>query len=492
MPEFIRSDKPNVLLICTDHWSGMLTGEAGHPVVTTPTIDHLARCGVTYTHAYSACPSCIPARRSLMTGMSPRANGMRTYAEGVDFPDAPTLAQCFRDAGYQAYAVGKLHVYPQRRRVGFDDVLLEEQGRHIHHDIPDGIADDYELFLAEQGYGGQEYAGGMTQNDYIARAWHLPEYCHPINWAAREMCKYIRRRDPRKPGFWYLSFSAPHPPTTPLQAYMEIYRDAPLDEPATGNWSEHFDDLPYHIKTLTNPDNLAMARAKQHEWEFSRRAYYATLTHIDHQIRIVVGYLRESGLLDDTIVVFTSDHGHMVGEHGLWCMTPFYEMSAKIPLVIMPVKDDSRLPGGTRDDRLAEFGDIMPTLLDLAGIPIPDHVDRQSLAGDRRRNELYGEHGVGSAAMRMVHDGRFKLIYYPVGNQAQLFDIANDPRETRDLAGDTGHADTLNRLKERLVKNLYGEDLNWLKNGELVGLPARQYVPAPSRAMRGQRGLRFM
>ena len=288
------------------------------------------------------------------------------------------------------------------------------------------------------------------------------------------------------------SFSAPHPPTTPLQTYLDLYRDVPLDEPATGNWSENFDDLPYHIKTLSNPDNLAMARAKPHEWEFSRRAYYATLTHIDHQIRVVIGYLRECGLLDNTIVVFTSDHGHMVGEHGLWCMTPFYEMSARIPLVVMPVRGDARLPAGTHDGRLAEFADIMPTLLDLTGVPIPDQVDRQSLAGDRRRDELYGEHGEGSAAMRMVHDGRFKLIYYPVGNQAQLFDVENDPRETRDLAGDTGHAGILDRLRNRLVANLYGEDLNWIEDGELVGLPAREYVPSAKRAMRGQRGLRYM
>ena len=134
----------------------------------------------------------------------------------------------------------------------------------------------------------------------------------------------------------------------------------------------------------------------------------------------------------------------------------------------------------------------MPTLLDLTGVPIPDQVDRQSLAGDRRRDELYGEHGEGSAAMRMVHDGRFKLIYYPVGNQAQLFDVENDPRETRDLAGDTGHAGILDRLRNRLVANLYGEDLNWIEDGELVGLPAREYVPSAKRAMRGQRGLRYM
>ena len=486
------TDRPNVLLICTDHWSGLLTGSAGHPVVMTPTVDQFARWGTRFTNAYSACPSCIPARRSLMTGMSPRANGLREYREGVPLPDAPTMARCFREAGYQAYAVGKMHVSPQRDRAGFGDVILEEQGRHHLRDIPDGVADDYELFLADQGYAGQEYAGGMTQNEFIARPWHLPERCHPVNWAVREMCRTIRRRDPRKPGFWYLSFSAPHPPMTPLQAYLDMYRDVPPDEPAAGDWSRNFDDLPLHIKRLSNPDSLAMARARRHEWEISRRATYATLTHIDHQIRVVIGTLREAGLLDNTVLVFTSDHGHMMGEHGLWCMTPFYEMSAKIPLVVVPKKGDDRLRAGATDDRLAEFGDLMPTLLDLAGVPIPASVDRLSLAGARRRDALYGEHGEGAAAMRMVRAGRHKLIYYPPGNRAQLFDVEADPRECRDLAGSPAHAGDLERLKAMLVENLYGDDLNWLKDGRLAGLPDEAYTPPSDRGLRGQRGLRFL
>jgi arylsulfatase A-like enzyme len=458
----------------------------------TPTIDQLARCGVRYTNAYSACPSCIPARRSLLTGMSPRANGLRHYRDGVAFPDSPTMPQCFRDAGYQAHAVGKLHVSPQRNRVGFDDVLLEEQGRHQFRDIPDGQADDYELFLQEQGHAGREYASGMPHNEFITRPWHLPEYCHPVNWAAREMCKTIRRRDPRKPGFWYLSFSAPHPPTTPLPANLEMYRDVPLDTAANGTWSCDFDLLPYHLKQLSNPDILAMARARRHEWELSRRAYYATITHIDHQIRLVIGTLREAGLLDNTILVFTSDHGHMVGEHGLWCMTPFYEMSAKIPLILVGAKGDKRLRPGATDDRLAEFGDLMPTLLDLCGLSIPPAVDRQSLAGETRREYLYGEHGEGVAAMRMIRAGRYKLIYYPIGNQTQLFDIESDPRECHDLAGDPRHADARQHLTNLLVENLYGEDENWLHNGQFRGLPHEEYVPAPDRNLRGQRGLRFL
>src|SRR5688500_12805117 len=113
---------PNVLLITGDHWPASFLGAAGHPVVQTPTLDQLARNGVRFTRAYSECPVCIPARRTLMTGTSPRAHGDRVFGEQLPMPDVPTLAQTFRDAGYQAYAVGKQHVYPQRRRIGFDDV----------------------------------------------------------------------------------------------------------------------------------------------------------------------------------------------------------------------------------------------------------------------------------------------------------------------------------------------------------------------------------
>ena len=492
MAETAGPDQPNILLICTDHWSGLLRGAAGHPVAMTPTIDQLARCGTTYTQAYSACTSCIPARRSLYTGMSPRANGLRTYREGIELPDVPLLADLFREAGYQSHCVGKLHVSPQRDRIGFDDVLLEEQGRHQFQDVPDGDADDWELFLADQGYGGQEYASGMTQNSWVTRPWHLPEYCHPINWASREMCRCIRRRDPRKPGFWYLSFSAPHPPLWPLQSYLDLYRDVELDEPASGNWSARFEDLPAHIKRLSNADNEPMARGRPHEIALARRAFYATLTHIDHQIRVVMGYMREAGLLDNTIIAFTSDHGHMAGEHGLWCMTLFQEMSAKIPLILVPTLGDGRVTPNALDDRLAEFADIGPSLLDLAGIPIPDHMDRLSLIGEERREHLYGEHGEGAMAMRMIRRGRHKLIYYAVGNRVQLFDLEADPRECHDLADEPGHAVVRKELEQLLISEMYGEDLGWVKDDQLVGLPDPGYEARGTRDLRGQRGLRFM
>lgn len=376
-------------------------------------------------------------------------------------PDVPTMAQCFREGGYQAYCVGKLHVYPQRNRIGFDDVLLEEQGRHQF-----GIkADDYERFLADRGYAGLEYAGGMANNDWISRPWHLPEYCHPVNWAVREMSRTISRRDPRRPGFWYLSFSAPHPPLTPLQAYLDLYRDIEMDRPTRGQWSNDYERL---LNSLRFRNLGALVNASWQEQAIARRSFYATLTHIDHQIRLLIGILREEGILDDTIIVFTSDHGHMIGEHGLWVMTPFYDMSSKIPLIIIPPTGDDRYPIGAEDDRIAEFGDIMPTLFDM-----------------------YGEHFGGEYAARMIRVGRFKLIYFATGNIVQLFDIKNDPRETTDLSKEAQYGDEVERLKGLLIQNLYGGDEDWVQDGLLVGVPDKEFIAPDNRGMLGQRGLRF-
>jgi hypothetical protein len=147
----------------------------------------------------------------------PRTHGDRIYDETLRMPPVPTLAQTFRDAGYQAYAVGKLHVMPPRDRIGFDDVILEEDGR-----LQFGSLDDYEIFLGDRGYVGQTFAHGMSNNEYWYRSWHLPEECHVTNWASQQMARTIKRRDPTRPALWYLSYRHPHPPLAPLQCYSTV------------------------------------------------------------------------------------------------------------------------------------------------------------------------------------------------------------------------------------------------------------------------------
>ena len=246
----------------------------------------------------------------------------------------PTLAQTFRDAGYLAYAVGKLHVYPQRNRIGFDDVALGEEGRAMF-----GLVDDYELYLGERGYPGEYFTHGMGNNEYVTRPWHLPEEHHVTNWATREMVRVIKRRDPTRPALWYLSYCHPHPPLVPLQVYLDIYREMQIDAPSMGEWADDPESLPYRLRAVRDFGELRTDR----EIRQARRAFYALCTHIDHQLRVVIGTLREEGVLDNTTIVFASDHGDLLGKHGLWRKSLFYEDSARVPMIVLGTEGDERV-----------------------------------------------------------------------------------------------------------------------------------------------------
>ena len=480
-----RANRPNVLLVTADQWPGGLLGCAGHPLLRTPTLDQLARNGVRYTRAYSESPICIPARRTLLTGTDTRTHGDRVFNTVGTWPhELTSLPQAFRDAGYQAHAVGKLHVYPPRDRIGFDDVQLAEEGRpHL------GATDDYELFLADRGHVGQQFAGGMNNNNYMHRAWHLPEECHVTNWETQTICRTIKRRDPTRPSFWYLSYTPPHPPLVPLAEYVEYYRQFEPPAALHADWSDAADALPRALKMGRNfwPP-LAEGVLRE-----VRRAFYALCTQIDHQFRLVLGTLREEGLLDDTIIMFTADHGDMLGDHGLYAKRLFYEGSARVPLLLMGLPGDARVPVGTVSDRLVGLADLMPTLLDLAGVPIPETVVGRSIVGEGRRDFLYGDCLDDHAATRMAHDGRHKLIWYPAGNHVQLFDLDEDPTESRDLADDPAYAAVRATLTARLAAAAWGCDVEqgWVRDGALVGYEAGPYVPKPDRSWSGQRGVHF-
>ena len=471
-------DKPNVLLISTNHWPAALLGIAGHPVIRTPSLDELARCGVRYSNAFTECPVCIPARRTLHTGLTPRSHGDRMYKEKLEMPDVPTMAQCFRDAGCQAYAVGKLHVYPQRNRIGFDDVILDEEGRTLY-----GVTDDYEMFLGDHGHPGAQFLHGMSNNDYLMRPWHLAEELHATNWATRQMARMIKRRDPTRPSFWFCSYRHPHPPIVPLKDYLDMYRDADIDEPHVGSWARDA-ELPFAVQS-------GVARGRKFDRRTVRdirRGFYALCTHIDHQIRVLVGTLREEGLLDDTILCFTSDHGDMLGNHGMWAKRVLFQPSVNVPMILVGRRGSPRVPENVVDDRLVGWRDIMPTLLDLCDIPIPPTVEGLSMVGEARRDHMYCEVADDDHASRMVTDGRYKLIYYPVGNVSYLFDLKNDPYEEANLAEDGDHAEIRRKLTELLIGELYGGDEAWAADGRLTGVPAKRFAPGGNRTLSAQRG----
>jgi arylsulfatase A-like enzyme len=495
---------PNVLLISTDQWPGSLLGCYGHPSILTPTIDQLAINGRRYTNAYSECPVCVPARRTLITGLTPHSHGMLSNSgdEGwppPPLPETPTLAEAFRDAGYQTCAVGKMHWHPQRQHRGFEELLLDEEGRG-----GEGIrADDYELFLGDQGHPGERYTGGMSNNAYLWRPWHLEERLHVTNWTAREMSRKIIRRDPTRPGFWYCSFSHPHPPLDPLQAYLDIYRDLLPTDPVMGEWSNRdLNDLPPALQRERQAlFSRTLKDIPQQQIRAIHRAFYALCTHIDHQIRVVIGTLREEGLLGNTILCFTSDHGDMLGDHGLWAKHWMYEGSNHVPMIVVGTdeqKRNGRVGHHAVDDRLVATRDIMPTLLDLADVEIPEHCEGYSMVGDTQHPQLFGacsslKASTSQNATRMLRTATHKLIYYPYGNLVQVFDMIQDREECHDLAAEPEHQETVAELTESLIR-AFPEDERaaWAPEGVLRGIPhSTAITPAPNTWFDGQRGLQW-
>ena len=223
----------------------------------------------------------------------------------------------------------------------------------------------------------------------------------------------------------------------------------------------------------------------------ARRAFYALCTHIDHQMRVIIGTLREEDLLDNTVIVFTSDHGEMLGEHELYAKRVMYEMSANIPMIISGPPKDMRVLQNSVDDRLIGLQDVMPTLLDLAGLDIPETCTGISMIGESQRESLYCEAMEGLTATRMITDKQYKLIWYPAGNRLQLFDIMNDPQEANDLSGDASHSDILDDLTNNLIDELYGIDKEWQGGGRLIGFEAPESIPVQNRNLSGQRGLHY-
>ncbi|MCL7748472.1 sulfatase-like hydrolase/transferase [Halalkalibacter alkaliphilus] len=429
-----KSIKPNIIFITCDHLRADLLGCAGHPAIQTPHIDKLAEHGVRFSQAYSPTPVCIPARATMMTGLEGDRLGLKEYRAGFELPVQDTLPQQLRDAGYQTKVVGKMHVYPERKHYGFEEMLLCEEGRLLGENKQ---LDDYEIWLAEQGYPGKAFAHGLSMNEYAVSPWHLPDHLHPTEWIGEQACKQIKRRDWTRPLFLWTSFTAPHPPLTPLMNDLYVYEGEEIPESAMGDWVEEH--------PIYHQMSLAFGKGKtKHQKEQAKRAFYASVTHIDRQINRIIGTLSEEGMLDNTWIVFTADHGDNLGDHNLWAKSTFLKGSCNIPLIITPpYQGDERL--GTEwkaesiNHSMVGLQDILPTLVDIGGGVIPEGIDGRSLlplvkdTSQSVREFLLGEFGRDRHRTLMVTDRDWKYIWYETDGYELLFNIKEDPNELKNL-----------------------------------------------------------
>lgn len=463
--------RPNILFITTDQHRGDCLGCDGHPAVQTPYLDHLAAQGARFRRAYTAVPSCTPARACMLTGMDQWHHGRLTMT-GTDAQEFPaTLPGELAKAGYHTQGVGKMHFHPQRRLYGFHNLVLDESGRRF-----DGFVSDYHEWFAEHregNYGYRDY--NIDWNSWMARPTPLPEHLHPTYWTASEGIRFLKHRDPTKPFFLWLSFARPHSPYDAPQAYWDMYAqnpDVPL--PVIGDWAGEFGQ--------PNADvNAPWTRRSELEIRRARAGYYGNITFIDHQIGRVLYELRDmdKDAFANTMIVFTSDHGDMLGDHYHWRKTYGYEGSARVPCIVH-CPPAWKMPQGQVFDQVVELRDIMPTLLDAAGVPIPESVDGRSLLDlmrgkdDGWREFIQGEHTMSYGLTwgnQWVTDGREKYIWFHHTGRELFFHLQDDPAECHDLSRDPAWQARIAVWRRRLadINEQRGDPRG--QNGELVPQP---------------------
>lgn len=450
----IEPRKPNIVMIFTDQWRGDCLSVDGHPVVQTPHLDMMANQGTLFTRAYSACPSCIAARASLMTGQTPSTHGRLGYQDRVPWRYETTMATELAAAGYQCHLVGKTHFYPERVHLGFHSMEVYECLQN--HDK--AFLNDYYTWLTEQPGGPwDENFVGLDSNSWIARPSALPEHLHVNSWTATRSLDFLQRRDTTRPFFLKVSFHRPHPPLDPPSEYFHMYDNTPLPPLPMGDWCDEYDE------PMSSIDG-GWGRLSQAESDRQRRAYFGQITHIDQQIGRLLLYLRRTRLLNNTIFIFTSDHGELLGDHCCFRKQLSLEGSAKIPL-IMTLPPRYRAPRAQRSDLPTTHMDLMPTLLELAGAEIPDTVEGRSLAPILRgqqppedwRDYVHGEHTLGHyphGGVQFMVDRREKYTWRTGDGHELLFDLVDDPQECVNLAARPEAAERLERWRARMAEEL--------------------------------------
>jgi arylsulfatase A-like enzyme len=476
----MSAERPNILLIYPDQWRGDCLSRLGHPVVETPFLDEVAAEGVTFTAAYSACPSCIAARATMATGQTPSTCGRLGYRDQVPWRYPVTLMSCLRDGGYQTFSAGKNHFYPQRNALGFEEMRLYEtqtfEGR---------LESDYHVWLARE-TGGQvrDTAIEMNNNSWVVHPWTQPEHLHPSAWNTTAALELLERRDPTRPFFMQVGYHRPHPPLDPPMAYFEQYRDRPLPPVPVGAWAAEYGHRVWQSDTSTG-------ELPPHQLDRARRAYYAQISHLDYQIQRLVYWLKKRGCWENTWVIFTSDHGELLGDHHIFRKTSGLEGSAKLPFIVRPPRSVAGPRGGLCEAPVTHM-DIMPTLLQAAGLAVPETVEGQSVlplvAGENGswREYVHGEHA-GQWALQYVTDGREKFIWNTVTGQELFFDLREDPQELHDRSADPAYAQRVELWRERLMAELAARPEDGLSDGKK--LLAGKALPAVRPGLLGEAGL---
>jgi choline-sulfatase len=425
----MTKQQPNIMLIMVDQLAAPALACFGHPIVKTPHIDRLAAEGVVFENAYCNSPLCAPSRFSMMVGQLP--SKIEAYDNAAHFSaDTPTLAHYLRLAGYQTCLSGKMHFVGPDQLHGFEerlttDIYPSDYGWTPDWENPTVRPSWYHNMLSVVQAGICVTSNQLDFDEEVS--------FHTLRHIAR-----LARGDNERPWFLLASFTHPHDPFTITQEYWDRYDHDEIDMPAVPQLPHN--ELDPHSQRLYHVSAMYDYAQTPERIRNARHAYYGMISYIDDKVGQILRALDETDQRDNTVVLFLSDHGEMLGERGLWYKMSFFEWSARIPLII-------NAPGRYAPRRVTtpvSLVDILPTLLHIATHGhVPDYVDPIdgksliSLAeGADEEHTVYGELlGEGAIApLLMIRRGNYKYVFSQPDPE-QLYDVAADPNELNNLAG---------------------------------------------------------
>jgi arylsulfatase A-like enzyme len=432
--------QPNILFLVADEYRHDCLGVAGHPIVKTPNLDRLAQQGIRFTHAYVASPVCSPSRATLFTGRYPQIHGVIQNNMPLN-PGEVALPEMLKSYGYATAMAGKLHLPPD----GWFDRSWITAG---------GSGEEYQAFLKVKvpNFSGRSNTAavpetliGPPRTPLRIGTSLLPENLYEEAWVADRAIEFLEaQKASRRPWFLYVSMLKPHSEFVIPKPYDKMFRPDKMPLPAT-----------FHpgAKRPTDAELNNNDRAFINDADVLREViahYYGAVSLVDKHMGRVLETVDRLGMSGDTIVVFTADHGNMLGERNRMFKGVMYESSARVPLLL---RAPGRLPRGKVVDAVLDNSAVMPTLLDLAGLPVPAGVQGRSLAPLARGEQASGP-GMAFSVLRhrMVCDGEWKLIdpYKVAGAKPELYHVARDPDEQRNLYGQPDAAATQRRLEAAL------------------------------------------
>jgi len=439
--------QPNILLLFTDQQRHDTIHAAGNPIIRTPHLDRLAREGVLFRSAYTPSPVCVPARCSMIYGQYPHRTGCADNGDPMP-TDRPSIMDLLRGAGYRTHGIGKMHFTPDAQALrGFQ---TREHSEEIRARVED---DDYLQFLRANGYGHvYDPMGPRGEMYYIPQPAQMPARLHNTHWVGDRATAFIGQADSSRPFFLFASFIHPHPPFSAPTPWNKLYRGPLIPLPKRPEDAEAFHT---YINKVQNRYKYRDNGLDNNLLRVMKAYYYGCISFIDYQIGRIVAALEARGLLEDTLILFTSDHGEFLGDYNCFGKRSMLDAAARVPLV---VRWPERFAPGEVCDAPSSLVDVLPTFLGAAGVSANglalsgvDLADLAAGAQDRyAERTVYSQFQHREMGVYMGVDARMKYFYSAPDRREWLLDRVEDPQELRNRAGLVFCQDALEERRRRL------------------------------------------